>query len=500
MNFSNIKRILFIFCILLLVGASSCKKFLATYSQNKSFVESADDLDEILVGEGYENYTDQAPGFLSVMDDDAAIGKPTGSLTSMQNTGFHFWQSNPRIDNLGKLYTQDPFFNRIYKHISRVNIVLHNVPLLLEKGEPADKLKRISGEAHYLRAHYYFMLVNVYGRPWHTSSAASDYGVPLKTETQVEDKFFSRSTVKQVYDQIVKDLLEAEKEMEGFNTTTSKRANLAAVQGLLSRVWLYQEEYEKVISYSGKLLNNERYKLSDLNNYVAGADFNSLSSPEIIFTMGTPIMSALMLISLEHPLLEYYHVSDDLAMLYTNEDLRLNAFYFRDAESHLRCVKSHNQSYTSTDVSDCWMIRLSECYLNRAEALAMLGRDQEAINIVQQLRKARFKPTDLTSISYTGESLVNFIRDERRRELAFEAHRWFDLRRYGANSKYPSGKTIRHYSIAYGANGFYQDGYYELKPYDQERAAYVVPIPRDEIEQNNGNLQNEDRPQRPLQH
>lgn len=500
MNLSAIKKMIFIFCMLLLVGLSSCKKFLASYSQNKSFVETADDLDEILVGEAYENSISRTPGFLLSMDDDASLGRPVGGYTAFNTTGFHFWQADPRIDSEGKVQSNDEFFTRLYRRISRVNIVLYNVPLLRAKGQPEDQLRRISGEAHFLRAYLYFMLVNTYGKPFQQSTAASDFGVPLKIESPVEDKFYSRSTVKQVYDQILADLQEAEKELEGFNAATPKRANLAAVQGLLSRVWLYQEEFEKVIGHSDKLLNNQRYKLSDLNQYVAGSDFNNQSSPETIFSMGAPGTSILMLISFDPSLIEYYYVSDDLATTYTNTDLRMNAFYFRDSEGHFRCVKSHKQNPAITDVSDCWLIRLSELYLNKAEALAMLGRDQEAINTIQQLRKARFKPADLTAITATGETLVNFIRDERRRELSFESHRWFDLRRYGVQSKYPYGKTIRHQSYSYGPSGFYPDGYYELKPFDQERAAFVVPIARDEIEFNHGNLQNETRPQRLIKH
>jgi hypothetical protein len=500
MNLPHIKRNIFIFCILLLVGASSCKKFLSSYSQNKSFVESADDLDEILVGEGYENYIDRTPLFLCVMDDDVSMGRSAGVATNFQFTGFHFWQADPWIDSEGRVDTKDEFFIRLYKHISRLNIVLYNIPLLRQKGEPEDKLQRISGEAHYLRAYMYFMLVNTYGKPWQQASAASDYGVPLKTESPVEDKFYSRSTMKQVYDQIVADLLAAEKELEGSNTNTNVRANLAAVQGLMSRVCLFQEEYEKVISHADKLLNSQRYKLTDLNNYTAGTDFNTRSSSEVIFTMGYPITSYLMTTYMDLPNVEFYFVSDDLASTYSSEDLRMNVFYVRNSEGVLRSVKSRNANPTTADVSDCWLIRLSEIYLNKAEALALLGRDQEAIATIQELRKTRFKPANLTTIPFTGEALVNFIREERRRELSFEGHRWFDLRRYGANTKYPFSKTIRHHSYSFGPTGYYQDGYYELKPFDQEKAAYTVPICRDEIEFNNGNLQNEVRPQRPIKH
>ncbi|MBO9632987.1 MAG: RagB/SusD family nutrient uptake outer membrane protein [Chitinophagaceae bacterium] len=500
MHLPAVNRTIFVFCLLLLMGSVSCKKFLSTYSQNKSFVESADDLDEVLVGEGYENITSNKAFFLHIMDDDAALGKPAGGFDKFLLTGFHFWQSDPWIDNQGTVIPKDVFFIRMYERISRLNIILFNVPIMRDKGEPAAKLQRISGEAHFLRAYYYFMLMNYYGKPWHQSTAASDFAVPIKIESPVDDKFFSRSTIKQVYDQIVADLTEAEKELETFNATTPKRANLAAVQGLLSRVWLYQEEYGKAISYADKLLGNQRYKMSDLNQYVAGSDFNTLGSPETIFTMGEAEISTLMSLDFDQPNTEFYQVSDDLAAIYSGTDLRLNAFYKPNSKGVLRCVKANHPYRLPTDVSDTWLIRISEICLNKAEALAMLGRDQEAINTIQELRKLRFKPADLTTISATGEALVNFIRDERRRELSFENHRWFDLRRYANNAKYPFSKTIRHDSYSYGPGGYYKDGYYELKPYDQDRAAYIIPIYREEIEFNSGSLKNEDRPQRSIKH
>ena len=151
------------------------------------------------------------------------------------------------------------------------------------------------------------------------------------------------------------------------------------------------------------------------------------------------------------------------------------------------------------NLSDQTTIRLPELYLTKAEALAILGREAEAIATLQELRKKRFAPENLTDIGLNNEALVNFIRDERRRELCFEQHRWFDLRRYGVNSKFPYGKFIRHRSYAYNSSGRYIQGYYELKPYTQDQAAYVLPIPDREIEFSHGAITNESRPERPLQ-
>ena len=90
----------------------------------------------------------------------------------------------------------------------------------------------------------------------------------------------------------------------------------------------------------------------------------------------------------------------------------------------------------------------------------------------------------------SGKDLVSFIRDERRRELCFEAHRWFDLRRYAVSPKYPEKKSIRH--TAYDIKGKLE-GDYVLKPYGED-PAWVLPIPGYEIVYNQGNLV--DNPQR----
>src|SRR5690606_19656444 len=137
-------------------------------------------------------------------------------------------------------------------------------------------------------------------------------------------------------------------------------------------------------------------------------------------------------------------------------------------------------------------------YLNKAEALAILNRTNEAHTALNEVRKYRFTAANLPVVTETGEALVNLIRDERRLELCFEGHRWFDLRRYAVNEKYPFSKSIIHRSVAYVGNRFEDNGYYELNPYDQDQAAWIVPIADDEIEFNLGSLTNLPRPERPL--
>ena len=494
-------RIFFsLFCILSVSGIS-CKKFLASYSQNKSFIETSTDLDELLVGEVYYKLDHGIPEMIYTMDDDVEMGKPENvsynGLKSM-GTGYYYWQPDPAIDNEGAVLNNNSIFVELYARIIRINTILHVIPTLKEKGEPVATLNRISGEAHFLRSFYYFILVNIYGKPYKPSTAATDFGVPLKTDPAIKDQFASRSSVQQVYDLILNDLLLAEKELSGANTASTIRSNQAAVQALLSRVYLFMENYEKALLYADKVINNNKYRLVDLNNHIAGNNFITRNADEVVFTMGKDPFPLVMQIRTDAPVNGFYRISDELAALYAQEDLRRQVFFIQTSKGYLKLGKKRKeQNSTIDDVSAMYLVRLSEIYLNKAESLAGLSRFEEARTTLQELRKRRFKPDALTPVISEGAALMSEIRDERRRELCFETHRWFDLRRYAVNTRYPFSKIIRHRTYTFTGNAHVEDGYYELGPYEQDAAAYIVPIPNDEIEFNKGLLTNEPRPARP---
>jgi len=279
--------------VLMILPAFSCKKFLQTQSQNNEFLNTAQDLDELLVGGGYTPsfYGNGRTHMLFIMDDDVEenplpVLQPENANQISYLGGYYNWQPNPYVYSDG---TQEDnhvtIFNKVYKNLSTVNTVIFNVPLMRKKGEPDDILTRVDGEAHFLRALYYFLLVNTYGKPYSKASANTDYGVPLKTDPAIEAGFFSRATVQQVYDQMINDLLEAEKDLEGYNKGSVIRANQAAVQALLSRIYLYTEEYEKAAVYADKVLAKS-YQISNLNNFNFANNFLQLTSPETIFNMG----------------------------------------------------------------------------------------------------------------------------------------------------------------------------------------------------------------------
>src|SRR5699024_11034563 len=98
-----------------------------------------------------------------------------------------------------------------------------------------------------------------------------------------------------------------------------------------------------------------------------------------------------------------------------------------------------------TTASSEFLLRLPEVLLNKAEALAILGRDVEAMAVLEELRVKRIVAAEYKELdARSGKKLIELIRDERRRELCGEGHRWFDLRRYAVHPKYPSTKEIVH--------------------------------------------------------
>lgn len=517
-----------IILFLIVLGFVSCGNFLKERSQNLAYVETTEDLEEILMGNCYVqggasfSPNEEFGGYgllkvrtrlyfpiIHVMDDDSeeCVNGNRGAGTKTYSVEFlataHHWQKNPFLD-ADMIEMRDEEWENCYKRIGAINSVLTQ----LEERRSVDKnralIDKLEGEARFLRAHNYFWLVNIYGKPYSKNSASTDYGVPIKTTEYIEDIFFSRASVKDVYALILSDLKRSAECLKGVKHKYTLRANEFAAYTLLSRVCLYMEDYENAIKYADEALKG-KYELLDLNVHPVTKSFTSQESPETIFTQGLNGMGALQGVesrwSSPPDMLGDYGASSELHGIYDKDnDLRIEHFFqTRSNTKTIRCIKWKNE--LDKVASDRFLIRIAEAYLNKAEAQAAIG-DAGAVSTIQILREKRFKTGNLPTISLTGADLVNFIREERRRELCFEAHRWFDLRRYAVNSKYPFTKSIEHKAYGFTPNDdnksgtFYVRGKSVLKPYNEDASAYVLPIPRHVIEFNKGSIVNEVRPDR----
>ena len=522
------KRILYwIICLGLF---TSCGDFLEDYSQDLAYAGSCADLEELLIGNGYIkqstntafDLTGDHPYYcpwIHVMDDDAIEPDRKQQYTGavFRIAEFHHWTKNP-FQYEGKPY-DDMMWKDLYARIAVTNVIIPKVDDMEDDLE--EDRNRIKGEALFLRASFYYLLTNFYGLPYREATASTDLSVPLKLTEYVEDKYYSRNTVKEVFESIVNDLKQAIPLLKGIEQTTVYQANEAAVRLLLSRVYLYMERWDDVLVQCDSIMDLKKYACLDLNTIDSTKSSTYASSPETIFSQGTYSMDFIM----SEGSAPYYHygyvVSDDLLKAYDKKDLRANIYLTESKLPHpdgpynndlwltdgtFRCIKLKDKSKDGY-VSDMYLLRYPEVLLNKAEALAMLGRENESKECLQELRKNRFKATDLQAISETGDDYITFVRDERRRELCFEGHRWFDLRRYAVSSSHPFTKEIihPHYDRWRGTSGGFGDaineyqfaGNYRLKKYNEE-TAYVLPIPEYAITYNNGVLIQNEREERQI--
>ena len=494
----------------------SCDSFLKEYSQDLAYAETFSDLEEVLIGNGY---LDRATGFswVHTMDDDLEEAVISSNYTDYEN--FFIWASYPCTRN-NTVYKDETWVN-MYKNISAVNVVLSKLKDITDLPE---EVERLQGECRFLRAFYYYFLVNTYAKPYVKESASTDLGVPVKTTEYIEDIYFKRNSVEETYSLIRSDLESAARLLKGKKHQSVFQADYCAVQALLSRVYLYIGEYEAAFRAADSVLQGN-YTLLDYNELpqVEASPANmygmydivpvSVLDPsfeETIFTQGTGafagnkhgygIASGSVLSAVNR-----FKASEELVQMYSKEqgggsDLRPMFFMYINQQdpTNKRYIQKQLTASLTTASSE-FLLRLPEVLLNKAEALAMLDRNEEAMEVLEELRvkrivAAEYKPLDVRS----GEKLVELIRDERRRELCGEGQRWFDLRRYAVHPKYPFTKEIVHDHYFYDSSTrkVTYVGSYKLNKYGEE-PAYVIPIPQHVIEFNKGNVvDNEIRPDR----
>ncbi|HWK04675.1 MAG TPA: RagB/SusD family nutrient uptake outer membrane protein [Puia sp.] len=492
----SFKLLFSLLVVAVLLSATGCKKFLDERSQNLEYADTWQKLEEVLNGDGYEphftiipymDYLEQSKPvyfpYLNSMDDDITefVKSPYYIDTRSDVFGFYTWQADPYVSSTYSSQTDD-MWPKVYANISAVNTIVYQATTLSD--DPAE-LKRIRGEALFLRAGYYFYLVNLYAPAYNKKTAATDPGVPLKITEYVEDRFFGRSTVDSVYRQMVGDLKEAETDLAGTTPSSLYHADINAVHLLQSRVYLYMQDWADAEAAADKVIA-QKSALYDLAGYQPQTSFFSASSPEAIFTQGGNAMIYLMLESAP----KSFQVSQELLDLYDSTDLRRSAFFELDPAGKYRYTKMYrstvNNVLPSEIFSDNFFMRNAEAFLNKAEAAAMLGETQNANDAINTLRKARYRPADYVAINLTGNGVISFIRDERRRELCFEGHRWFDLKRYAVNEVLPFTKTITHsYSDVVYGSAPYLKAILTLPPGDP---AYLIPIPAEAIVANQGVL------------
>ena len=498
-----------------LLSATSCGDFLEPNSTSEFVPKDAVSLNELLLGEAYQrNDMTGFSVFLGLLDDDieaAPYQIPTDGFEADKYLAAFSWQPDmfKMMEKAAAGHTN--IYQSYYEVILGTNAVIDYLPNVTDT---PDNINKVKAQAYALRGFYYFNLVNIFGAPYNSSDTTA-LGVPLKLQSGIEpsDDYLKRKTVVEVYAQILSDLHTAEATYLELPVSEqwsdNFRTSLPMVQLMLSRTYLYMQNWEEAARYAKMVMDDKRFKLVDLNT-VPLEEMNSdgkyvrtyLNMPtykcsETIWPYGNvtdmfkwtyDYANTTSSIS-GQKMHGYFQASESLLGSYLDWDLRLMHYIVQAPDGQggemtmpfgkVNIGTTYYMPVTATGTfGRC--LRLSEAYLNYAEAMAMLGGsgDDEATAALNTLLENRFDPEDFEEVEFESNAeLVQFVRDERRRELCYEGHRWFDLRRWGM----PAITHTWH-------DGESQSSSYTLQEGD---LLYTIPIPDEAIQSNASLVQNE---------
>ncbi len=323
--------------------------------------------------------------------------------------------------------TEREFWFEIYEAINAANAVI-NSDFTPASGVQTE-FNQLVGEAYAVRALAHFDLVRLYGQHYTFTAGATHPGVPIITEFDVTAKP-SRNTVGEVYTQVINDFNQAISLMTLDNN--SGRFSTEVAQALLSRVYLYMEDWANAEAMATAVINSGRYSLVSNADYAN--QFLDGDSPEAIMEIrfdlvDNPGSDHIGGMYKESGYGDYLPATDLLNMIPAG-DVRGTMFRtdanLGGAFGNLRVDKFPSEgSIIATD--NVPVIRLSEVILNRAEARARQNNDagaQSDLTMIQERGLATF-----VSPGNTGQALLDEILVERRIELAFEGHGIFDSTR-----------------------------------------------------------------------
>jgi hypothetical protein len=315
----------------------------------------------------------------------------------------------------------------MYRAINATNNII-NSDVAVAATAVADK-DHIIGEAYALRAQIYFDMVRMFAQHYTYTSDASHLGVPLILNFDPINKP-ERNTVKAVYDQVISDMTMAISLMKSNSRSgNSNTLSSASTKALLSRVYLYKEDWPNAETLATEVLGSG-FSLVPNNNYFSlwTTDNSSESIFEISMTEADNVGGNGIAGLYSRNGYGDYLPSNDVVSLYDPADTRLSTFN-EDSSLAGEFAPFRVDKYPDFNGFDnVKVIRLAEIYLIRAEARAEIGTNiqgaQQDLDMVHQ----RALPS-APNTSVTGEALKEAIFLERRLELCFEGQRLWDLMR-----------------------------------------------------------------------
>ncbi len=434
--------------LMLAVGISTmpaCKKFLEEKSDQKlATIETIRDMQAVLDDYAKLNYSDPAMG--EVCGDNYYMTDAVYNAREEYDRNLYVWAP------ANIFQPQYNVWNNIYTQVNVANTILQAVEDKWATIGDRDALSKISGQAHFFRAKAFFNALNVWAMPYNSATATVLPGIPLRLTANFNEVSV-RQSIAEGYAQVLADFKQSLISLPAIALSPT-RPSKAAAYGMLSRVYLQMRDYGQAANYADSCLQLQN-GLLNYNTLTLSANFPMPQlNVEVVFegraTTAGPVVQSRAL------------VSPELYAMYEDDDLRKSAFFRASGGAYIFKGSYEAGATLFNGVTSAEML------LARAECSARSGKVDEAVTDLNRLLINRYRTGTFTPISVGSQSsILEMVKNERRKELAFRCMRWLDIRRYneeGANivmSRTIEGKT------------------YTLAP---KSKLYALAIPEDVIE------------------
>ncbi|MEM9547681.1 MAG: RagB/SusD family nutrient uptake outer membrane protein [Bacteroidota bacterium] len=452
------KNINIIAALAILLFFASCESLDITPQENDVIqpdFENIEDLNKSLFGI-YEGLTEEGAytGFLVALGEWPADDLKIASENTGQGAIVHEWDYEQGDQDL------EDCWEDVYNVIRRANFVILNAANFT--GENAAEANQYRSEALVIRGLAHYELSKVFGERYNGGSGLT---VPYITDPMDIFQEASRITYSEMYGNIKDDINAA---IGGFSDDFNpNRASAALGYGVLARIALIEEDWSAAVANATNAIDNAP-ALADIDNYPLMFGENDEDGESIFKLALDPDDQQLNDPFFADGVGSRFEPSNDLVSLYEDDDIRLSTNFAM--LSGRMIINKYRGSESNRDLHEPFIMRTSEMYLIRAEANAAQNNDGDALSDLDAIRSNRI--AGFVSPGENGDALDAAVILERRRELAYEGFRFFDIRRY-------SEDVVR------------TDCTSDECTLPSDNFKFVYPIPRAEIFANENMVQND---------
>ncbi|PPK99508.1 SusD family protein [Parapedobacter indicus] len=381
-------------------------------------------------------------GLGEIATDDYYLEDAIWASLTVQYKEYYGWEKVPvNVLHWRSTYNKVTHFNTVIDLIDEVSYDNSSI-----------ERDQLLGAAVFFRAYAFYMLTQVFTKPYDPIKAETQPGVVLRLTADVNAES-TRSTLEDTYGQIIKDLNTAVALLSLDKQRYPTRPTKQAAYGMLARLYLSMGNYEQAGLYADSCLKMG-YEMMDFNSLPKNTPypFERFNSEVIFFST---ILGDVNLVP------SRAKVDSVLFDMYMPDDLRKQLFFTLNTDGSYFFSGNFNPVNSSTLFNG---ITSAEVLLIRAECNARQNNLNGAWQDLNEIMKHRFANEHVIN-GLNQDETVRFILDERRRELAFRGLRWEDIRRLAADDRY----AVTLVRIVDGQE-------IKLTPADQLDFAFLIPL------------------------